>query len=180
MKLACLPRERGTHSTLQSVLAPKDQAHPRTTEELPTMKNHSRAAGYGALLVLLLTGGVATASAAATLPLGSSSEIPAAQGKVRLHRTKNGNVEIKLSVKHLAPPGRITPGANVFVVWARGLAPGDEAQNLGALKVDKKLNGKLTAVTAMSSFDLFITCEQTQTATFPAAPELLTLHHMGK
>ena len=144
------------------------------------MKNHSRAAGYGALLVLLLTGGVATASAASTLSLGSSSEIPAAQGKVRLHRTKNGNVEIQLSVKHLAPPGRITPGANVFVVWVRGLARGAEAQNLGALKVDKNLNGKITAVTAMSSFDLFITCEQSQTVTVPATPELLPLHYMSK
>jgi hypothetical protein len=144
------------------------------------MKNHSRAAGYGALLALLLTGVVATAGAAVTLPLGNSSEIPAAQGKVRLSRTKNGNVEIKLSVKHLAPPGRITPGADVFVVWARGLAPGAEAQNLGALKVDKNLNGKITAATAMSSFDLFITCEQTQTATVPATLELLSVHYMSK
>jgi hypothetical protein len=144
------------------------------------MKNDLRGAGYGALLVLLLTGVVATAGAAVTLPLGNSSEIPAAAGKVRLNHTKNGNVEIKLQVKHLAPPGRITPGANAFVVWARGLAPGAEAQNLGALKTDKNLNGKLTASTAMSSFDLFITCEQAQTATFPAAPELLPLHYLSK
>jgi hypothetical protein len=144
------------------------------------MKNHFRVLGYGALLALLLTGGVTTASTAATLALGSSSEVPAAQGKVRLHRTKNGNVQIKLSVKHLASPGRITPGANVFVVWARGLAPGAEAQNLGALKVDKNLNGKITAATAMPSFDLFITCEQTQTATFPTTPELLPFHYMSK
>lgn len=144
------------------------------------MKVHARAAGYGALLALLLTGGVAAASATVTLPLGSSSEIPAAQGKARLHSTKNGNVEIKLSVKHLAPPGRIVPGANVFVVWSRGLAPGAEAQNLGALIVDKNLNGKITAVTAMSSFDLFITCEQTQTVTVPATPELLPLHYTAR
>ena len=144
------------------------------------MNNNSRRAGYGVLLVLLLAGVVATPSAAGTLPLGSSSEIPAAAGQVQLKHTKNGNVEIKLSVKHLAPPGRITPGATVFVVWARGLAPGAEAQNLGALKVDKNLNGKITAATAMSSFDLFITCEQAQTATFPAAPELLPLHYMSK
>jgi hypothetical protein len=143
------------------------------------MKNYSRAAGCAAL-VLLLAGGMATASAAVTLPLGSSPEIPAAQGEARLHRTKNGNVEIKLSVKHLAPPGRITPGADVFVVWVRGLAPEAEAQNLGALKVDKKLNGKITAVTAMSSFDLFITCEQSQTVTVPSTPELLPLHYMTK
>jgi hypothetical protein len=143
------------------------------------MKHLSRAAGY-VLLALLLSGGVTTAGAATTLPLGSSPEAPAAQGKVRLSRTKNGNVEIKLSVKHLANPGRIVPGSDVFVVWARGLAPGAEAQNLGALVVDKKLNGKLRATTAMSSFDLFITCEQSQTALAPASLELLPVHYEGK
>ena len=144
------------------------------------MKKDLRRTGCGALLVLLLTGIAGTASATVTLPLGNSLEIPAAAGQVKLKHTKNGNVEIKLTVKHLAPAGRITPGANVFVVWARGLEPGAEAQNLGALKTDKNLNGKLTAGTAMSSFDLFITCEQSQTATFPASPELLPLHYMNK
>ena len=145
------------------------------------MKSHSRAVGHGALLVvLLIVVVVATASATVTSQLGSSPEIPAAQGTVRLHNTKNGNVEIKLSVKHLATPGRINPGANVFVVWARGLSPGAEAQNLGALKVDKNLNGKFNAVTAMPSFDLFITCEQSQTVTVPATPELLPVHYASK
>jgi hypothetical protein len=144
------------------------------------MKSHSRRAGCGALLVLLLTGGLATACAAATFPLGGSSEIPAAQGRVRLHTTRNGNVEIKLDVKHLALPGRITPGGNVFVVWVRGLAAGAEAQNLGALVVDKNLKGKVTAVTAMSSFDLFITCEQSQSVAVPATPELLPLHYVSE
>ena len=143
------------------------------------MKDQSRAAGHSALLVLLLISGLGTACAG-PLRLGSSTEIPAAQGQASLHRTNNGNVEIKLDVKHLAPPGRISPGASVFVVWARGLAPWAEAQNLGALKVDKNLNGKLTAVTAMSSFDLFITCEQSQTVTVPATPELLPLHYTSK
>jgi hypothetical protein len=144
------------------------------------MKTYYRTARFGALLILLLVGGVTTATAGATLPLGNSSEIPAAQGKVSLHSTKNGNVKITLSVQHLAPPGRIIPGAEVFVVWARGLALGSEAQNLGALRVDKKLNGKLTAVTAMPSFDLFITCEQSQTATVPGSLELLPVHCASK
>ena len=59
-----------------------------TPKEQPTMKIHSRAVGYGALLVLMLTGGVAAASAAGTLPLGSSTQIPAAQGKVHLRKSQ--------------------------------------------------------------------------------------------
>jgi hypothetical protein len=144
------------------------------------MKTLPRAGGYVSLLMLLLTFGVPTASASVTYQLGASQEIPAAQGTAKINTTRNGNVQIKLSVKHLAPPGRIMPGTETFVVWARGLEPGAEAQNLGALRVDKNLNGKVTMDTAMSSFDLFITCERTQTVTVPALPELLPLHYMKK
>lgn len=146
------------------------------------MSSPFRTLGRGAFLAFLIlpAAGIAVSHAASTYRLGSSAEIPAAQGKARLQDTKNGNVEIKLSVKHLAPPGRITPGAEVFVVWVRGLALGAQAQNLGALVVDKNLEGKLKAVTAMPSFDLFITCEQTQTVTVPAALELLPLHYPSR
>jgi hypothetical protein len=115
-----------------------------------------------------------------TMPLTASTQIPAAEGKAKLHKTKNGNVEIKLTYKHLAPPERIVPGANVFMVWVRGLAPDAQAQNLGALKVDKNLNAKMTAITALPSFDLFITCEPSQTVTAPGSPELLPLHYVNK
>lgn len=131
-------------------------------------------------LMLVLCAATATASSTTKLPLGSSPQTPAAEGTANMRLTDNGNVEIKLSVKHLAPPGRITAGANVFVVWVRGLEAGAAAQNLGALKVDKNLNGKLRATTALSSFDLFMTCEQAQTVTVPSAPELLPLQYMSK
>lgn len=144
------------------------------------MRNLSGAVRHGALLAVLLSIALATPIGAVTLQLGSSSEIPAARGAARLKHTKNGNVEIKLRVEHLAPAARIIPGAKVFVVWTRGLAPRAEAQNLGALQVDKNLSAKLTAVTSMSSFDLFITCEQSQTTTAPSLPELLPLHYMSK
>ena len=141
------------------------------------MRRNPRTAACGALLMLMLGAAVATASASTTLPLGTSPQIPAAQGKVRLRTTQNGNLEIKLTVKHLAPPERVVSGSNVFVVWVRGLAADAEAQNVGALIVDKHLNGKLTAATALSSFDLFITCEQAQAVTHPRSPELLPVHY---
>ena len=144
------------------------------------MSTHFRSAGLGALVALLMLGSVTTANAARAYPLGSSTEIPAAQGDVRLQTTRNGNTEIKLRIMHLAPPGRITPGAEVFVVWVRGLAEGSEAQNLGALKVDRNLSGRFTAITPMPSFDLFITCEQSQSVTIPAHLELLPFHYPSK
>jgi hypothetical protein len=143
------------------------------------MKFSSRLAGFASMLVLLLSGPIASTCTAMTMPLTGSPQIPAAEGKARLHKTKNGNVEIKLTIKHLAPPERIIPGANVFMVWVRGLGPDAQAQNLGALKVDKKLNAKMTAITALPSFDLFITCETSQTVTAPGTPELLPLHYVN-
>jgi len=139
--------------------------------------NTLRKAAASALLALVMTAVVVAVTAAATFALQSSAAIPAAGGTARLRDTKNGNIEVKLRVKHLAQPGRISPGAEVFVVWARGLEPGAAAQNLGALQVDKNLNGKLTALTAMSSFDLFITCEMSQTVTAPTTEPLLPLHY---
>lgn len=141
------------------------------------MRTTFRVAGFSSVLALLLTGAMASTGMAVTMPLGASTQIPAAEGKAKLHKNKNGNVEIKLTIKHLAPPGRITPGANVFMVWVRGLAPDAQAQNLGALRVDKNLNAKMTAITALPSFDLFITCETSQNVTTPGSPELLPLHY---
>ena len=129
---------------------------------------------------VLLMGLVAAACSAATLKLGDSSQIPAAQGKVKLHQTSSGNTEILLTVKHLAPPAKIDPTSAVFVVWARGLEPGAQPQNLGALRVNKNLTGKLETTTPLRAFDLFITCEGVPTATSPAATQLLPLHYVGK
>lgn len=59
----------------------------------------------------------------------------------------------------------------------RATTIGPQARCSGALEVNTNLSGKLTAVTAMQSFDLFITCEQTQTVTIPATLELLPFHY---
>jgi hypothetical protein len=141
------------------------------------MNTSLKSAGLGALLAVLLACGATAAMASAVLPLGSSPEIPAAQGDVHLRNTRNGNTEIRLRYLHLAPPGRIVSGTDVFVVWIRGLAPDAQPQSLGALRVDKNLSAKLTATTAMASFDLFITCEESQTVTSPASLELLPFHY---
>lgn len=143
------------------------------------MKTTTRAAAFGGLLMLMLlsVGGTAVSLAGERLTLGGSPEIPAAEGEARLKVTRNGNTEIKLTVKHLAPPGRITPGADVFVVWVRGLAAGSLPQSLGALKIDGNLSGKLTGATALASFDLFLTAEASQTVTVPATLELMPLHY---
>jgi hypothetical protein len=144
------------------------------------MKTRSRVMRTSVIVCLLLTGSLAAACFAATLKLESSSQIPAAEGKVKLHQTSNGNTEITLSVKHLAPPTRIEPTSSVFVVWVRGLEPGAQPQNLGALRVNKNLSGKLQTTTSLRAFDLFITPEGVSTVTAPTGAQLLPLHYIGK
>jgi hypothetical protein len=147
---------------------------------LVIMRNQNRSLRRGAIIGALLSGLLAATCGAATFELGRSSEIPAAEGKVKLRQTSNGNVEIKLAVKHLAPPARIEATSAVFVVWVRGLEAGAAPQNLGALRVSKNLSGKLRSTTSLRAFDFFITCEGSQTVTAPTSMELLPLHYSGK
>ena len=144
------------------------------------MKSMIRTITVAALLALLVTVGATAAHASETLVLGSSSQIPAAEGTAQFSKTANGNIEIQLRIKHLAPPSRIVPGAVVFVVWVRDLAAGSQAQNLGALKVDKNLSARFKSVTSLAAFDVFLTCEQSQTTTVAAPPELLPVHYAAR
>jgi hypothetical protein len=142
-----------------------------------SMKSLIRTITVATLLALLVVVGASAAHASDTIVLGSSSQIPAAEGTAKFSKTTNGNIELELRIKHLAPPSRIVPGAVVFVVWVRDLAAGSQAQNLGALKVDKNLSARFKSVTSMAAFDVFLTCEQSQTTTVSTPPELLSAHY---
>lgn len=143
-------------------------------------RNSYRHALRSLFMVALLSASTATMSSAATLLMGPSPEIPAAEGRVKTKLTSNKNTQLELKVKHLAPPARISPGTAVFVVWVRGLALGAEATNLGALRLNKNLSGKLRAITPMTAFDVFLTCEPIQTVTMPGGRELMLTHYTGE
>lgn len=113
-------------------------------------------------------------------PLSTAAEgIPAAQGEVKTAKAKNDNTTLTVTVQHLAPPGRVANGATTYVVWAQ--PDGTETpQNIGALKVDDKLNGSLMSVLAYDSFKVFITAEPTAQVTEPTGGELLAANVLGK
>jgi hypothetical protein len=127
------------------------------------------------MMAMLILTGLAALSCGGPrqLRLTTSSDIPAAQGTVKISTTDNGNTKIDLLVEHLASPERINPGATVFVVWARGSEDGAQPQNLGALKVDDNLNGSITAVTPLRSFEVYITAEPSQMSEWPTGKPLL-------
>ena len=107
------------------------------------------------------------------LRMTSSPDVPGAQGVATVTTTDDGNTKIDLVVKHLAPPESVNSGATVYVVWVTDVESGAEAHNLGALKVDRDLNGKITAVTNMRSFELYVTAEPSQSTTMPTGSAVL-------
>ena len=81
----------------------------------------------------------------------------AGEGNVKAKEGANGNTELEVRVKHLAPPTKLASDASVYVVW---IQPGDGAiQNVGALEVDDDLVGELRTTTAHRAFKLSVTPE---------------------
>jgi hypothetical protein len=66
----------------------------------------------------------------------------------------------------------VTAGARVYVVWATELQTGSPTRNLGALRVEDNLNGKLETLTPLRNFDVLITAEPQATVDVPGAPVL--------
>lgn len=127
----------------------------------------------GNAVLFLLAAGAGCASAPPAIPMSAAERMLAAEGTVMATGTENGNTALEIKVRHLASPEKIAPEATTYVVWAR--ASGTESpQNLGALHVDKELQGTLKTVTPLRTFDVFVTAESSPTAREPSAEKLLT------
>ncbi|MGZ7045225.1 MAG: hypothetical protein ACXVJK_02775, partial [Candidatus Aminicenantales bacterium] len=82
--------------------------------------------------------------------LSASPTLPSVEGRAKFTVTINDNTSIELTVKHLAHPERLTPPSSYYVVWTRATKDAP-AQSIGALVVDKNLNGKLVSETSLHS-----------------------------
>jgi hypothetical protein len=106
----------------------------------------------------------------------TSPSLPSVEGRAKFSVTVNDNTSIELTVKHLPRPERLSPPASNYVVWLRATKEAD-AQSIGALVVDKDLNGKLVTETALHSFDLFITAEDSGQVQQPSGQPLLWMSY---
>lgn len=104
-------------------------------------------------------------------------EDPAAHGTVAVKTGHNGNTKVDITTKALAQPSALTPPANTYVVWFQ--PPGQSPKDVGALRVDNKLNGKLDTVAPYRRFKVFITAENQRNITKPHGPRVLTANVMG-
>lgn len=114
-------------------------------------------------------------SSAKTYHMVANSSVPAASGIISAKKgSPNRNTELDIKVTNLAPPSKLTPPANVYVLWIRPI--GGDATNAGAIRVNKNLDGELKTVTTAKSCDIFITAEQSATVTSPEGPKVLQTH----
>lgn len=120
----------------------------------------------------LAVGGLAACAGPSPLPMLNSSQTPAARGTVLAEAAENGNTRLIVEVKHLAPPENVAPSAKVYVVWVQ--PQGAPPQNVGALRVNDDLTGRLQTVTAFASFQVMVTAEELPTATAPRGPQVLS------
>jgi hypothetical protein len=109
-----------------------------------------------------------------TAQLRRSTATPAAEAQVRSETTDDGNTKLSLEVEHLAPPDRVAADSSVYVVWAVPRTGDRRPQNLGALKVDKNLKGKIETVTPLTDFDVMVTPEGSASVEGPTHEAVLS------
>ena len=96
----------------------------------------------------------------------SAAGIPAGEGTVRVSTADNGNTKVALRVKHLAPPSKIAPDTTVYIVWIQ--PQGGDKQNVGALVLNKDLEGSLDTLTPHHRFLISVTPEPNSQAAQPS------------
>jgi len=106
-----------------------------------------------------------------------AKEVPAAHGTVAVKTGRNGNTDVNITTKSLAQPSALTPPAETYVVWFQ--PPDQSPKNMGALRVDNDLNGKLDTVAPYRHFKVFITAEKQQGVASPHGPQVLTAEVIG-
>lgn len=102
----------------------------------------------------------------------SGSSVPASEGTVQTRVDANGNTNVDLRVKHLAPASRLAADATVYVVWIQALNA--ERQNVGAMKLNDNLEGHFAATTPHRRFFLMVTPEPSGQVAQPTHDEVFT------
>lgn len=107
--------------------------------------------------------------------LSGTRIVPAATATLKANRDKqNGNTKLDLKVEHLARPSSLTPPASVYIVWVE--PRGSEPHKEGALGVGDDLKGELKMVTIEKEFDLVVTAENSESASFPSNMQVFHTH----
>jgi hypothetical protein len=107
-----------------------------------------------------------------TWPLTVTTNMPAAAGQAKVTQQKDGNTKLEVKVARLAPPEQAAAGASAYVVWVTP-SEGGAPQNMGALRVDKNLNGSLTTLVPFTDFEVRVTAEADPYVTTPTHHQIM-------
>lgn len=124
------------------------------------------------LLTVAISAAIGLTGCAKEVRLPTSADLPAAMGEAKVSKDNNGNTRVKLKVEHFAPPQRLQPPKSIYVVWVE--TPNHEMYNLGQLKIDDDLKGKIEGITPFKVFQLVITAEDYPTVTTPGQVVITT------
>ncbi len=113
----------------------------------------------------------APAMAEKKVEMKTSSTVPAAGGRAILAHDRNKNVRGSLGGRHLAKPQSLAPAKDTYVVWIQ--PEGQEANNVGVLRVNDELKGDFRTTTPYKKFDLFVTAEDSPTVSTPSGTEIM-------
>ena len=109
-------------------------------------------------------------SCARKLTFGISPVVPAAKGSVKIKKSKNNYYTLDVKVVNLAPPKRLTPPRDVYVVWVESKrhAP----RNIGTIKsssglFSNTLKGELKTEYPRKPTGVFITAEDNGHIQYP-------------
>jgi len=128
----------------------------------------------GALVGALAFGGCSGMSSRMheqTWTMSSTEKIPAAEGKVKVAKEKDGNTKVKVEVQHLAQPSAVFENASTYVVWLKPEA--GPPQNVGVLNVNKDLKGDLETKTAFKDFQVIVTAEKSANVMRPSGQPVM-------
>ena len=92
--------------------------------------------------------------------------VPASDVDAKVTRDANDNARVRLDIKHLAPPERLSPPKSMYIVWAQ--TPTGRNVNLGRLRVKKNRSARFETVTPLEKFRLLITAEDAADVATPS------------
>lgn len=130
---------------------------------------------YSLLTLLLLLAALIT-SCSQQVQFTPSTVVPAADGKVKVKKDRNGNYALDIKVENLADPSRLEVPKAHYVVWVETESNG--SQNLGQLSINKNLfsnalSGSLETVTPYKPIRFFITAEDQGNIQYPGTTMIL-------
>lgn len=141
------------------------------------MNNSSKNKQMKTINYLILLASIVLMSSCSTMAKFSISPItPAAVGTAKITQDDNKNYLIEVNVKYLAAADRLTPPAQVYVVWIT--TDKSNPINLGMLVSNSKNNASLKATTSSKPLQVFVTAENMGDSSIPSNSEIFHTPHL--